>query len=298
MNAFSPPANWLDYLENNLQATWQNNVLICPIDEITPGIKANSVYFGHPVWGRNYLAACHRDDAFAERWHTIIGSWQDKVVVDIGCGPGNLFAALGERCGQPKLLLGVDVSAGALEIAQEIGYSTILADAHQLPFVDGFADIVMINASLHHCDDMSRVLAEAARIVRPGGLLITDQDPQLTSLNYRWLGRLLWNARLPLYLMMGRGGHTTPEEQYWAKGSEIHHQPGKGLAPSLYHETLEHLGFNVNIYPHNHNIGAAVLNGEYGNLPLKCYIAQKLSGIRTNSSESAMVLLCVARRSG
>jgi SAM-dependent methyltransferase len=297
MNASSTSAQWLDYLENNLLATWQNNVLVYPIEDITPGIKANSVYFGHPVWGRNYLEACHRDNAFVERWQTVIGSWQDKVVVDIGCGPGNLFAALGDRCGQPKLLLGVDVSAGALEMAQEIGYSTVLADAQKLPFVDGFADIVTINASLHHCDDMAQMLAEAGRIVRPGGLLIADQDPQFTSLNYNWLGRLLWNARLPLYLALGRGGHATPEEQHWAQGTEVHHKPGGGVSEHMYHSTLEPLGFDVNIYPHNCNVGAAVLSGEYGKPSWKCYMAQKLSGINTNSSEAAMVLLCVAQRS-
>jgi ubiquinone/menaquinone biosynthesis C-methylase UbiE len=287
----------LGYLKNSHLATWQNNVLVCPIDNITPAIKANSVYFGHPVWGRNYFESCHRDNAFAERWQAIIGSWQDKIVVDIGCGPGNLFAALGDRCGQPKLLLGVDVSAGALEMAQEIGYTTVLADAQKLPFVDCFADIVTINASLHHCDNMAQALAEAARIVRPGGLLIADQDPQFTSLNYNWLGKLLWNARLPLYLAIGRGGHTTAGEQYWAQSSEIHHKPGKGVSASMYYSTLEPLGFDVNIYPHNCSVGAKVLSGDDSRPFWKCYVAQKLSGIDTKSPEASMVLLCVARRS-
>ena len=62
-------------------------------------------------------------------------------------------------------------------MAREVGYTTILADAHHLPFVDGFADIVVANATVHHCDDMSRILTEAARLVRPGGLLFTDHIP-------------------------------------------------------------------------------------------------------------------------
>jgi SAM-dependent methyltransferase len=286
----------LQYLTDEPAARWENNILVYPISRITPGLEANSVYFGHPVWGKNYLAACHRDAIFTERWQTVIGNWQDKIVVDIGCGPGNLGASLLGRCGTPRLLIGVDVSRGALEMAQETGYTTVLADAQELPFVDGFADIVTINASLHHCDDMAKMLAEAARIVKPGGLLITDHDPQLASSDYKGLGLLLWNFRLPLYLMLKRGGHATPEEQRWAQGTEIHHQPGDGITADLYYQTLEPLGFVVNLYPHNRSAGAGVLNGELGKLPLKCYVAQKLSGIKTNAAETAMLIFCVARR--
>jgi SAM-dependent methyltransferase len=59
------------------------------------------------------------------------------------------------------------------------------------PFVDAFADLVVLNATLHHCDDMAKVLAEAARLVRPGGMLVTDNDPQVTAWNWKGLGLLL-----------------------------------------------------------------------------------------------------------
>ena len=91
------------YLTDDLIANWENNILVYPIARMTPGIEANSVYFGHPVWGKTYLDACHRDPAFIDRWHNVIGNWEDKIVVDIGCGPGNLFASLQDQCGTPKL---------------------------------------------------------------------------------------------------------------------------------------------------------------------------------------------------
>ena len=67
-------------------------------------------------------------------------------------------------------------------MAQKIGYMPVLADAQYLPFVSGFADIVTLNAALHHCDDMVQALTEAARLVCPGGLLITDHDPQISQM--------------------------------------------------------------------------------------------------------------------
>jgi ubiquinone/menaquinone biosynthesis C-methylase UbiE len=214
-------------------------------------------------------------------------------VVEIGCGPGNLYASLG---GAPKELIGVDVSRGALKMAQQIGYTPILADAHQLPFISGFADIVAINATLHHCDHMDRVLAEAARLVRSGGILITDHDPQRSAYDFKGLGMLFWQLRLPLYRMMRRGGHTTNQEQTWMLATEIHHNPGDGVTPELYYKTLQPLGFTVKLYPHNHTIGAEVLQGNYGRSTWKTQVNQLLSGINPALPEAALSLMCVATR--
>ena len=170
----------------------------------TPAIEANARYFNNPQWTTEYLNACHRSRAFKERWTAATGSWDGKVVVDIGCGPGNVFATLG---GKPKMLIGVDVSAKSLEIAREAAYEVLLADAHDLPLASGIADIVVLNATLHHCDDMPAVLREAARLVAPDGVLVTDHDPQLSAWNFKGPGMFLWQLRLPVYRGLGIGFH-------------------------------------------------------------------------------------------
>ncbi|GAX44085.1 type 11 methyltransferase [Tolypothrix sp. NIES-4075] len=58
-----------------------------------------------------------------------------------------------------------------------------------------FADIVVANATVNHCDDMGRILREAARLVRPGGLLFTDQDPQRSAWNFKGFGLFLRDIR-------------------------------------------------------------------------------------------------------
>ena len=71
--------------------------------------------------------------------------------------------------GDPTMIIGVDISWNALKIAQQADYTPLLADAQNLLLKSHTADIVTLNATLHHCDDMTAVLQEAARLVKPGG---------------------------------------------------------------------------------------------------------------------------------
>lgn len=278
-------------------AKWEDDILTFPIQNPSHSLLANSFYFGHPEWARNYLAVVHRDRDFQDRWFAVTGSWENKIVVDIGCAPGNVYAALRDRVGKPKLLLGVDVSQGGLKIAQELGYTPILSDAQNLPLKSGFADLVILNAALHHCDDMTKMLAEAARLVRPGGLLVTDQDLQQTMWRNNWIAHAIWRLRLPVYRLMRRGGHATAEEQYWCQATEVHHLPGDGVTEAFFRNILEPMHFALNVYPHNLKVSAAILQGERGKQAWNVALAQRLSGRDPNSVEGALVMMCVARRS-
>lgn len=264
-----------------------------PIPNPSQAIKANAYYFGNFEWADEYLTYCHRSESFKSRWTAAIGDWTDKVVVDIGCGPGNIFATLK---GKPKKLIGVDVAPKSLEIAAGLGYTPVLADATNLPFISGFADIVTLNAALHHCEHMEAVLEEAARIVKPGGILITDHDPQHSAWNYKGFARLLWNGRLLYYRIIGHGFHKTNKQQYWGLACEIHHKPGHGVTKEMFNNVLRPMGFRVNVYPHNHQLGAEVLDGKIGKAEFKYRIGNLLSGRNPNTEQSALTLMCVAKK--
>ena len=264
------------------------------IDDETEAIKANAFYFSNPEWAEEYLTYCHRSDSFKKRWLAAMGSWDNKVVVDIGCGPGNIYATLG---GKPKLLIGIDVAPTSLEIAESLGYTSVLADATKLPFVSNFADIVTLNAALHHCEDMAAVLAEAARILKPGGLLITDHDPQLSAWDYKGVAKLLWNSRKLVYRLARRGFHKTSSQQFWGLACEIHHKPGHGVTEHFFRSILEPLGFNVNVYPHNHQLGEEVLKGKKGKPEFKYQMGNLLSGRNPYAGKSALTLMCIAQKS-
>jgi SAM-dependent methyltransferase len=264
----------------------------CAWHRHTPALAANSAYFGHVPWARDYLQGCHRTAAFRTRWLAATGRWDGRIVVDIGCGPGNVYATLG---GNPALLIGVDVADGALQIARELGYVPLLADAQALPLVSGFADIVAVNATLHHCDDMTVALAEAARLVKPGGILIVDHDPQLTAWHFKGVARLAWNLRVYPYRWTKKGFHRSRSEQSMALQGEVHHQPGCGVTRELFESVLRP-AFDVRLYFHNHDVGDDALNGERGQSAWKYRLAQRLSGVDPSTADAALSIMCVATR--
>lgn len=282
------------FLKAGANYTHHDKYIEFTIDKISEAIKANAYYFNEPEWAEEYLTYCHRSDSFKRRWLAAIGSWDDKIVVDIGCGPGNIYATLK---GKPKLLIGIDVAPKSLELANDLGYTSVLADATSLPFISGFADVVTLNAALHHCENMGAVLAEAARLVKPGGILITDHDPQLSAWDYQGIAKLLWNSRKLIYRITGRGFHKTQSQQFWGLACEIHHKPGHGVSNALFSDTLEPLGFRVSVFPHNHELGEEVLAGKKGLPELKYQLGNLLSGRNPYANASALSLMCLAKKS-
>jgi ubiquinone/menaquinone biosynthesis C-methylase UbiE len=258
-------------------------------------IAANSYFFSQLVWMQEWLRSVHRYPQFRERWHAVGATLHGKVAIDVGCGPGNVLKSLGD---EPAVAIGVDVALGSLKLAKKQGYIPLHADAHHMPLRSGFADIVTLNATLHHCTDMEKVLLESARLVRPGGMLVLDHDPHLTAWHFRGLGLLAWKLRKPVYRLLNRGGHRSEgEEQAWAEKTEVHHRPGDGVTEDMVRSVLERQDFTVDVYPHNHGVGAGVLESKTGRAASKIRWAQRLSGIDPDSSAAALSLMIVARKS-
>lgn len=108
--------------------------------------------------------------AFAEYVH----AGGDPAVLDAGCGTGRLIGPLRSL---GLAVTGVDLSRGMLELARsahpDVGLAA--ADLRRIPFPDeSFAGVVawysLINCSVV---DLEQALAELARVLRPGGHLLT-----------------------------------------------------------------------------------------------------------------------------
>jgi ubiquinone/menaquinone biosynthesis C-methylase UbiE len=93
-------------------------------------------------------------------------------VLEVGCGTGHWLRLLTER---RIRIAGVDASYNMLEFAHDQAPAARLAHgkAEHLPWADGaFERLFCINA-FHHFEDKVRFLAEARRVLRPGGRMMT-----------------------------------------------------------------------------------------------------------------------------
>lgn len=107
----------------------------------------------------------------------------DMILLDVGCGPGTITAALAGIVGRA---VGVDIEPKAIAAAHQLAQTTGLtnmafveADMAALPFENGTFDAVFFHAVLYHQSEavLTRTLAEARRVLRRGGFVATrDAD--------------------------------------------------------------------------------------------------------------------------
>ncbi|MCK2219387.1 methyltransferase domain-containing protein [Actinomadura sp. ATCC 31491] len=100
------------------------------------------------------------------------------VALDAGCGTGRVAAALAAR---GHRVIGVDSSPDMLDRARARvpGGDFRLGDLRRLPLPDGAADLVVCSLALTHVPALGPVLAEFARVLRPGGhVVVSDVHPE------------------------------------------------------------------------------------------------------------------------
>jgi 2-polyprenyl-6-hydroxyphenyl methylase/3-demethylubiquinone-9 3-methyltransferase len=93
------------------------------------------------------------------------------VLVDAGCGGGLLAPHVG---GKGYRHIGVDLRRSGLRRAAEHGVRPVNGDVTALPIATGAADVVAAGEILEHVTDLPGTVAELARVLRPGGLLVLD----------------------------------------------------------------------------------------------------------------------------
>lgn len=107
-----------------------------------------------------------------------------EVVVDLGCGPGQMAAAFQKRWPKARVLA-LDVAPGML--AQVRGHGggfrfnpfaprpvPVAADARALPLADRSVDVLYSNLCLQWVEDLPAVFAGLRRVLKPGGLLLVS----------------------------------------------------------------------------------------------------------------------------
>ena len=146
-------------------------------------------------------------DAYTQRntidWQARLPAWQHMLdglalehVVEIGCNRAHNLRALAETGKIGGNIIGIEPNQRAIEMARRSSptYSVLHGNAFQLPFVDGYADLVFTVGVLIHIApvDLARALSEMYRVSRRYLLCAEYFAEDETVVEYRGHTNLLW----------------------------------------------------------------------------------------------------------
>jgi ubiquinone/menaquinone biosynthesis C-methylase UbiE len=119
-------------------------------------------------------------------------------LIDIGTGTGRVLELLG---GRVREAVGIDASKAMLALARArlaragLSHCSVrLADMYRLPLADAGFDVGVLQMVLHYAEQPDAVLAEASRVLRPGGALVIvdlahhERRDVVERLAHRWPG--------------------------------------------------------------------------------------------------------------
>lgn len=91
-------------------------------------------------------------------------------VLEVGCGWGELAARIIRETG--AAVTAIDLSPRMVELARQRGVDARVGDVQELPFENGSFAAVVAAWMLYHVPDLDGAIAEVARVLRPGGIVV------------------------------------------------------------------------------------------------------------------------------
>jgi SAM-dependent methyltransferase len=127
-----------------------------------------------------------------------IAEAKPRRVLDVGCGTGELAERVARELDAD--VVAIDISQRMVELTRARGIEARVADVHALPFADCEFDCVAACWVLYHASDVDAAIAECARVLQPGGLLVAatvgDNIPEVWELIGEGVGEILtFNVR-------------------------------------------------------------------------------------------------------
>lgn len=162
-----------------------------------------------------------------KHFETIVGTWDGKSVLDLGCGGGFMSEALARKGAR---VIGVDPSEAAIRAAKDhaqregLKIEYLVGCGESIPLAERTVDCVVCVDVLEHVEDLERVLDEIRRVLKAGGLFLFDtiNRTRLASLVIVHMGETVLG-------LLPRGTH----------------DPAKFIRPNELQSSLNQRGFHL-----------------------------------------------------
>ncbi len=201
-------------------------------------VHAANRYFAQVAKDWEHIRSLHLSEGSVERQlRAEIGDMHFRSMLDIGTGTGRMLEVFAAKTDHA---IGIDLNHEMLNLArlnlQKAGLkhcSVRHSDLYSLPFPAQKFDLVTIHQVLHYLDEPGTALAEAARVLAPGGILaIVDFAPhQLEFLREQHAHRRL--------------GFTDHEVERWIRGAGLGAMTRKALHPQAHDANEHHLTVKI-----------------------------------------------------
>ncbi len=152
------------------------------LEAATDGHDAQDIhdFWWEKTWLDTYKAFHARIiKSFDGKLDSLEGKTKGRNILDIGCGCGFFLAAARARGWKTA---GIDISQPAIDYANTVlGLSVKHADSSDAGFADNAFDVVTMWDVIEHLEDPVAVLAQARRVLKPGGIIVIE-TPNAESL--------------------------------------------------------------------------------------------------------------------
>jgi demethylmenaquinone methyltransferase/2-methoxy-6-polyprenyl-1,4-benzoquinol methylase len=154
--------------------------------------------------GLNRVISLGIDVKWRKKVVKIVGKNNPKQILDIATGTGDLALMMAKL--NPERIVGLDISAGMLEVGkQKINKANlsnkiemIVGDSEEMPFDDNTFDAITVSFGVRNFAHLDKGIQEIARVLKPTGLLVILETSNPTKFPFLQGYKFYTNFILPI----------------------------------------------------------------------------------------------------
>ncbi|WP_420552447.1 bifunctional demethylmenaquinone methyltransferase/2-methoxy-6-polyprenyl-1,4-benzoquinol methylase UbiE [Tenacibaculum aiptasiae] len=154
--------------------------------------------------GLNRVISLGIDVSWRKKVVKLVGENNPQQILDIATGTGDL--ALMMSALKPQRIVGLDISAGMLEVGkQKIAKANlsdkiemIVGDSENIPFEDNTFDAITVSFGVRNFENLDKGLKEILRVLKPGGKFVVLETSNPTKFPFKQGYKFYTNFILPV----------------------------------------------------------------------------------------------------